>query len=196
MQSSRQSKPAAWSAMPIQSGAQPSAPASAARASSGVLFCCDRCAAMMCCRRDVSSAASSRRRRLVVQMAEAARDALLERVRIVAALEQVEVVVAFEHQRVAAGQARLDVRRRDAEVGQHAEAARAVADHELHRLARVVRHRERADLERRRSRTRRGCRSRRRCAMPSKRSDTAASVPNVTQTGMPWRAANAGTPPT
>src|SRR5512137_1464622 len=32
--------------------------------------------------------------------------------------------------------------------------------------------------------------------MPSNRSETAASVPNVAHTGMPWRAANAGTPPT
>ena len=143
--------------------------ASAARACSGVLFCCDRCAATMCCSRDVSMRARIVRRRLVVQMAEAPGDPLLQRARIVASREQVEVVVALEHQRVAAGQARLDVRRRHADVGQHAEPARAVADDELHRLARVVRHRERPDLERRRSRTRRGCRSRRRASMPSKR---------------------------
>ena len=32
--------------------------------------------------------------------------------------------------------------------------------------------------------------------MPSKRSPTTVSVPNVSHTGMSWRAANAGTPPT
>ena len=85
---------------------------------------------------------------LVVEMAEARRDPLLERRRIVAVFEHVEIVIAFEHQRVAAGEAGLDVRRRDAEVGQHAHAPRAVADHVLHRLARVVRHRDRHDLER------------------------------------------------
>ena len=40
-------------------GAQPSAPASAARANSGRLFCRLRCAANMCCRRELSMSRSS-----------------------------------------------------------------------------------------------------------------------------------------
>ena len=87
------------------------------------------------------------RRRLVVQMAEAARDALLELPWIVAAGEHVEVVVALEHQSVAAGKARLHVRRDDADVGQHPELARAVADDELDGLARVVWNRERTHFD-------------------------------------------------
>ena len=88
------------------------------------------------------------RGRLVVQMAEAPGDALLERIGIVAVLEHLEIVVAFEHQRVAAGQARLDVGGRHAEVRQHAESPRAVADHVLHGLAGVVRDGDRLDRER------------------------------------------------
>ena len=85
---SRQSKPVAWSAMPIQSAAQPSAPASAARALAGVLFCCERCAAMTCCSLLRVDAREECRGRFVVQMAEAPDDALLERPRIVALREQ------------------------------------------------------------------------------------------------------------
>ena len=160
-------------AMPIHSGAQSSAPASAARALSGVLFCCDKCAAMMCCRRDVSSAREQRGRGLVVQMPEAPGDALLERTRVVAVRQHVEVVVAFEHQRVAAGQARFDVaasmmpmsvstpRRCAPSPTTNCTGSRASCGTG-----------KRPDLERRRWRTRRGCRSRTRASMPSKRSPT------------------------
>src|SRR5579862_3666670 len=81
-------------------------------------------------------------RGFVVQMPEPARDALLERHRVVTVLEHAEIVVAFEHERVAARKARLDVTRRHADVGQHAEPLRAIADDELDRLARIVRHRK------------------------------------------------------
>src|SRR4030095_14664358 len=60
-------------------------------------------------------ARENRRRRLVVQMPEAPGDALLERVEIVAVREHLEIVVALEHQRVATGEARLDVPGGDAD---------------------------------------------------------------------------------
>jgi hypothetical protein len=83
----------------------------------------------------------------VVEVAERAGDALLQPLRVGAAPQHVAIVVALEHQRVEAGQRALDVRRRDADVGEHAEARGAVRQHELHRLARVMRHGERGDLE-------------------------------------------------
>ena len=101
----------------------------------------------MCCRRDVSRAASNAAAAFVVQMPEAAGDALLQRVRVVAAGEQVEIVVAFEHQRVAAGQALLDAAGGHADVGEHAQPEIAVRHHELDGLARIVRHREGSNLE-------------------------------------------------
>ena len=85
---------------------------------------------------------------------------------------------------------------RHAEVGQHAQAPRAVADDELHRLARVVRHRHRLRSRARRARTRRGCRSRRRRSCPRSAPTPRPACRTCAQTGMPWRAANAGTPPT
>ena len=151
-------------AMPIQSVEHPSAPASAARAMSGVLFCFDRCAATMCCSRLVSSADSSAAAPSLCRCPKPPADPVLECARIVAPLQQAEIVVALEHQRVAAGQARLDIRRRHPEVGQHAQFPRAVGDHELHGLARVVRHRKRTAPRSRRRRTGRGCRSRTRAA--------------------------------
>ena len=134
--------------MPIQSGAQLSARPSAARALSGVLFCCDRCAAMMCFRRDVSSAASRSADASLCRCPRRLGDPLLQRPRIVAAGQHVEIVIALEHQRVAAAQARFDVARRHADVGQHAEPMLTVADDELHRLARIVRHGKRPHFER------------------------------------------------
>src|SRR5262245_5210838 len=80
-------------------------------------------------------------------MAEAARDALLERTRVIAFGEKVEIVIALEHGRGGAAQARFDERRGPADVGEHAEAECTVADYELHGLPRVVRHRERPHLE-------------------------------------------------
>ena len=53
---------------------------------------------------------------------------------------------------------------RRAEIGQHAEPPAAVGADELHRLARIVRHRETVAPRWRRSRNGRGCRSRRRAA--------------------------------
>ncbi len=47
----------------------------------------------------------------------------------------------------AAGQIRFDVRRRAAGVGQDAQPARAVGEHVLDRLARIVRHRKRLDQQ-------------------------------------------------
>jgi len=88
-----------------------------------------------------------RRRRLVVQMAEAARDALLERPRVVAIRQHVEIVVAFQHERIAAAEARLDKARRRADVGQDAEPMLAIAHDELHRIARIVGHRERPHFQ-------------------------------------------------
>src|SRR5947207_9813459 len=49
------------------------------------------------------------RGRAIVEVSEFARDALLERKRIIAIGKQVEIVIALEHQRVAAREARLDV---------------------------------------------------------------------------------------
>jgi hypothetical protein len=57
-------------------------------------------------------------------------------------------VIALEDQRIAARQARLDVRRRRPDVGEDAQAARAVADHVLDGLARIVGNRDGLDLER------------------------------------------------
>src|SRR5689334_4488047 len=84
---------------------------------------------------------------LVVQMTEAAGDALLQHERIIARGEQVAIVVALEDERIAPGEARLDVRGRHADVGEQSHAMRAVADHELHGLARVVRNWEWTHLE-------------------------------------------------
>src|SRR5439155_21441717 len=73
-------------------------------------------------------------------------DTLLEPPRVAAVPEHVAVVVAFQHQRVEPGQRAHDVRGGGSDVGEHAEPALAVGDHELHRLARVVRHGEGHDL--------------------------------------------------
>ncbi len=103
---------------------------------------------MTCFRRERSSAASRRSGRAVVQVAEGPGDALLQPLRVAPAHSRSQVVVALEHQRVAARQHLLDVRGGSAEVGEHAQAPRAVAEHELHRLARVVRHGEGLDADR------------------------------------------------
>src|SRR5262249_46267429 len=87
------------------------------------------------------------RRGCVVEMTEAARDALLERGGIVSVREHVEIVVAFEHQRVAAGQARFDVSRAGAEIGEDAQPPAPVRAYELDRLARIVRHRKRTHFD-------------------------------------------------
>ena len=154
--------------MPIQSGAQLSARASAARALSGVLFCCDRCAAMMCFSRDVSSAREQcRRHASLCRCPRRLGDALLQRPRIVAAGEHVEIVVAFEHQRVAAAAGSL---RRSASSCRCRSARRAGARRRRRRTAPARAHRAAPgngrDSRACRSRTRRGCRSRRRASMP------------------------------
>ncbi len=73
-------------------------------------------------------------------MPEAARDARFQLGRIRPVRKHIGVVVAFEHQRVATGQIRFDVRRRAARVGQDAQPTRAVGEHVLDRLACVMRH--------------------------------------------------------
>src|SRR5947208_12081386 len=80
-------------------------------------------------------------------MAEPARDALLERKRIFAVGEHVDVVIAFEHQRIATRQARLDVRGGYSEIGQYAQAPLPVGAHELHGFSRVVRNGKGTDFD-------------------------------------------------
>jgi hypothetical protein len=80
-------------------------------------------------------------------MPEPGRNAALQRPRVAAVFQHVDVVIAFEHQRVAAGEAIFDMQRGHAEIGENADASRAVADHILDGFARVVRHRDRHDLE-------------------------------------------------
>src|SRR5712691_4566201 len=58
---------------------------------------------------------------VIVEVSELARDALLERKRVVAVGKQVEIVIALEHQRIAARKARLDVRGGYAQIGQDAQ---------------------------------------------------------------------------
>src|SRR2546425_4315220 len=87
------------------------------------------------------------RGRAIVEVPESARDALLERKRIIAVGKQVEIMIALEHQRVAAGEARLDVGSGYAEIGQNAQPPATVGADELHRLARVVRYGKRPDFD-------------------------------------------------
>src|SRR5688572_7132128 len=56
----RHPKPSSWVARPIQLSSHPIARASAARASCGRLFCCERCAPITCLSRERYSAASRR----------------------------------------------------------------------------------------------------------------------------------------
>src|SRR6266436_6333059 len=57
----------------------------------------------------------------VVVLAQVRGDQMLERKRVIAVGKQVEIVIALEHQRVAAGEARLDVRSGYAKIGQNAQ---------------------------------------------------------------------------
>ena len=173
---SRQPKPSSWLATATQFDSQPKAAASAPRASSGLLFFFDKCAADgrtdpgdgSCVERialggtsqgdgsmpdgvdtmhgDNGDLAPSTRRR-VVEMPEAAGDARLQRRRIIAPPQHIGVVIGFQHQGLAAGEHFLDVRRRTAGVSQHAQSPRAIREHVLHRLARVVRNGERMHLQ-------------------------------------------------
>src|SRR6202521_5044782 len=86
------------------------------------------------------------RRGLVVEMAEAPSDTLLEPGGIRAAEQHVPVVVALEHQGIDRRQTRFHVRGATSQVGQYTQAVNTVGEYELHRLARIVRHRERKDL--------------------------------------------------
>src|SRR5438046_7204334 len=61
------------------------------------------------------------RGRAIVEVSEFARDALLERKRIIAVGKEVEIVIALEHQRVAAREARLDIGSGYAKIGQNAQ---------------------------------------------------------------------------
>src|SRR6266446_10282235 len=87
------------------------------------------------------------RGRAIVEVSEFARDALLQRKWIIAVGKQVEIVIALEHQRVAAREARLDVRRRYPEIGQNAQSPASVGADELHGLARVVRYGKGPDFD-------------------------------------------------
>lgn len=87
------------------------------------------------------------RRGGIFKMAETSRDALLERIGIVAARQHRGIVIAFQHQRIADGESFDDMRRRNADIGEHAEAHAAIAQGELRGFARIVRHRKRLDLE-------------------------------------------------
>src|SRR5207247_939934 len=78
---------------------------------------------------------------------EASADPLLERGRIIALLEQIGIVIAFEHERIAAAKARLDIAGRRAEIGDDADTKYAVGHDELHGLAGIVRDRKRTNLE-------------------------------------------------
>src|ERR1700686_3895361 len=80
-------------------------------------------------------------------MAEAPRDALLERIRIVTVGKHSGIMIALEDQRVAARKTRFDMQRADTEVGEDAEPPLTVAADELNRFASVVRYRERANLD-------------------------------------------------
>ena len=79
-------------------------------------------------------------------MAELAGDALLELLRITASQQHIEIVIAFEHQRIDAAQHRLHMRGQRAGVGQQSKPHGAVAEYELRRFARIVRHGIRLDF--------------------------------------------------
>src|SRR4051794_34871981 len=83
----------------------------------------------------------------VIEMPETSRDAPLERLRVRPIHEQFEVVIAFEHESVDARQHALYMRCRVAGVGEKAQSQVSIAENELRRLARVVRHRIGMDLE-------------------------------------------------
>ncbi len=79
-------------------------------------------------------------RGLVIQVTVAARNARLQRLRVIPVHQQVEVVVAFEHQRIAAGEHGFDMAGGGAGIGEHAQTMRAIGKHEVRGLARVVWH--------------------------------------------------------
>lgn len=87
------------------------------------------------------------RRSVIVQMAEPAADAFFKRPGIRPVHQHIQIVVAFQHQCVAAAQHMLDMRRGDAGIGQHAQLARAIAQHVLHRLPGVMRDGKRLDVQ-------------------------------------------------
>ena len=155
---SRQAKPSSCVARPTHSS-QPSASASAAREIRPVVLLRKVGADHVLQARPVE-AREERARLAVVEMPERARDALLQPFGVAASPQHVEIVVALQHQRIASGQRVLDVPRRCADIGEHAQTECAVGKHELHRLARVVRHGVGLHLGCRRPRTRCG---RRRC---------------------------------
>ena len=84
---------------------------------------------------------------LIVEMAEATADALLERPGISAFIQHRGVVVAFEHQRVATAKHAGNVRRNATGVGEYAEGMRTIRKNELDRFARIVRHRKGVNLQ-------------------------------------------------
>ena len=77
---------------------------------------------------------------MIIQVAKAAGDAFLEARRIGAAHQQIKIVIAFEDERIASRQARFNVCRDRAGIGENAEARVAVREYILHRFIRIVRH--------------------------------------------------------
>ncbi|OIP16493.1 MAG: hypothetical protein AUK53_03295 [Betaproteobacteria bacterium CG2_30_59_46] len=86
-------------------------------------------------------------RHAVIQMAETARNPLLQHRRIRSVAQHVRIMIAFQHQSIAATQNGFDVWRGYAGVGQHTQSPAAAAKGILHRLASVMRNGERLHLD-------------------------------------------------
>lgn len=84
---------------------------------------------------------------LIVEMAEATANALLECPGIIAVIQHFRVMVAFEHQRVATAKHAGNVRRDATGIGEHPKGMRAIRKNELYRFARIVRHRKGVNLQ-------------------------------------------------
>src|SRR4051794_20046844 len=75
----------------------------------------------------------------IVEMAVTTRNALLERMRVVARVQKSWIVVALEHDGVTSRHACSDERRHDTQIGQQSESPAAVRANELNRFAGVMR---------------------------------------------------------
>jgi hypothetical protein len=142
-----QSKPQPGPATPNSCGRTPHTPASAASASSGVLFSRLRCAATTWRRPRVQAVGEDLRRGVVAQVAVAPADACTQRVRVARCRQQREVVVAFEQQRMAACSCASRWAVLEPASVSTPRPPRAVAEARLQRLLRVVRHRVGRDLQ-------------------------------------------------
>jgi hypothetical protein len=83
----------------------------------------------------------------VIQMAETPRHPLLQAGRVWAIAQHLRIVVAFQHQRMATAQDRFNMGRGTTGVSEHPKPPRAVAEHELRRLAGIMRHRKGFDFQ-------------------------------------------------